>query len=415
MKNIFLKICLVTFALFGVVGSGLASNLPDCIDVIKHQCVGTLTYSDGSTYVGEFKNNKPSGQGAITWSSGYKYVGEFKDGKKSGQGTYTYPNGATYVGEWEVDKRSGIGTETYVDGRIYVGQYENNKINGQGTFTYANGDSYVGAFKDYKFNGQGTFTYANGDIYVGAFKDNEFNGEGTFTSSDGNTYVGEFKDGSVKTGVWEVNQFLKTKNPAMDDIGLSMLMMVSQIAVFILSGGWSFFVIWVFLWGVAELVGFMWKKDYRSRIKSGAIWSVVLVTLGTAGNMDGEQNTALQVVFCLALFGPVAVIIYLIRVKLETFKALVFLGKGAKVFASKSAKQGVSSGKVLVGNLAPIMEKRKAVTLQRKLSEIALEEYVRESVRKAVRDGINPDSIKICAACGGKGCTKCNEKGVSWD
>ena len=30
-----------------------------------------------------------------------KYVGEFKDNKPNGQGTWTYYNGDKYVGEWK--------------------------------------------------------------------------------------------------------------------------------------------------------------------------------------------------------------------------------------------------------------------------------------------------------------------------
>ena len=38
-------------------------------------CHGTLTYKDGSKYVGEFKNGRLSGQGTFTWLDGVKYVG----------------------------------------------------------------------------------------------------------------------------------------------------------------------------------------------------------------------------------------------------------------------------------------------------------------------------------------------------
>ena len=39
---------------------------------------GTLTYSDGRKYVGEFKNDKWIGQVTLTYSDGRKYVSEFK-------------------------------------------------------------------------------------------------------------------------------------------------------------------------------------------------------------------------------------------------------------------------------------------------------------------------------------------------
>ena len=40
------------------------------------------------SFVGEFKNNKPNGQGSQTYEDGTKYVGEWKDGKLNGQATF---------------------------------------------------------------------------------------------------------------------------------------------------------------------------------------------------------------------------------------------------------------------------------------------------------------------------------------
>ena len=52
-----------------------------------------------------------SGQGTLTFSHGGKYVGEFEEGKFHGQGTYTYPDGSKYVGEWKDGERHGRGVE----------------------------------------------------------------------------------------------------------------------------------------------------------------------------------------------------------------------------------------------------------------------------------------------------------------
>ena len=40
----------------------------------------TETYSDGSTYTGEFKDDNYNGQGTFTLPDGATYTGEFKDG-----------------------------------------------------------------------------------------------------------------------------------------------------------------------------------------------------------------------------------------------------------------------------------------------------------------------------------------------
>ena len=42
-------------------------------------------------YVGELKNEKPHGQGSITYENGESYEGEWKDGLKDGKGTLTKP------------------------------------------------------------------------------------------------------------------------------------------------------------------------------------------------------------------------------------------------------------------------------------------------------------------------------------
>ena len=57
---------------------------------------GTFTFSDGSKYVGEWKDDKPYGQGTFTSPDGSKYVGEWKDGKRHGYGTMTSPDGSKY-------------------------------------------------------------------------------------------------------------------------------------------------------------------------------------------------------------------------------------------------------------------------------------------------------------------------------
>ena len=106
MKNLSLTFCLTIAALFGSVGSGFASDLPDCPEY-RHptkspwmNCFGSFTYPKGSKYVGEFVDDKQHGQGTYSILDGGKYtdrdeyVGKFKDEKFNGEGIYTqYSNG----------------------------------------------------------------------------------------------------------------------------------------------------------------------------------------------------------------------------------------------------------------------------------------------------------------------------------
>ena len=52
-----------------------------------------MTYPDGGTYVGQFENGMPHGQGTITRPDG-QYTGQFKFGKKNGHGTVIFANGS---------------------------------------------------------------------------------------------------------------------------------------------------------------------------------------------------------------------------------------------------------------------------------------------------------------------------------
>jgi hypothetical protein len=76
---------------------------------------------------------------------------------------------STYVGEWKDGLPHGQGTQTGVWGE-YVGEFKNDKST-QGTVTWANGDKYVGGFDNKSlFHGQGTFTMIDGTIEKGIWQ-----------------------------------------------------------------------------------------------------------------------------------------------------------------------------------------------------------------------------------------------------
>ena len=65
---------------------------------------GTMTFADGTTYTGEFKDGKFHGQGTYTFLDGTTYTGAFKDDQPNGQGTITYANGSKRTGRWKDGK-----------------------------------------------------------------------------------------------------------------------------------------------------------------------------------------------------------------------------------------------------------------------------------------------------------------------
>tara|TARA_B110000908_G_C10081327_1_gene369717 strand:+ start:277 stop:849 length:573 start_codon:yes stop_codon:yes gene_type:complete len=181
-----MKTLLTTSLIF--VLSSLAFHayaLPDCAGDEPwtwDDCFGTYTFSSGSKYVGEYKDNKMHGEGTYTWANGDRYDGEFKNGLRHGKGATIYPNGDRYEGE-----------------------LKNGEKHGNGTYTYSNGSSYVGEFKNGKYNGKGTTTLADGAIFIGEFKDNEMNGQGTL-----------WAEGREIKGIWADDKYLYESAESVD-------------------------------------------------------------------------------------------------------------------------------------------------------------------------------------------------------
>jgi hypothetical protein len=65
--------------------------------------------ADGSYYEGEFDKGEISGHGFRFFASSRNvYSGEFLMGEMHGQGVMRYADGSTYEGEWENNKRQGL-------------------------------------------------------------------------------------------------------------------------------------------------------------------------------------------------------------------------------------------------------------------------------------------------------------------
>ena len=137
-----------------------------CIEGDCNNGKGNSTYSDGSKYVGEWKNGKRDGEGTYTFHDGNKYEGEFKEDKRDGEGTYTSQNGDKYVGEWKNGKQDGRGTTTYSYGKKYEGEYLRGKRHGKWMNYSSSGEvkSYY-LYKNGEHSGEITCTcYPNGQI-----------------------------------------------------------------------------------------------------------------------------------------------------------------------------------------------------------------------------------------------------------
>jgi hypothetical protein len=176
---------------------------------------GQYLFADGK-YIGNFKNDKYDGKGIITWDDGEKYEGEWKGGEKHGEGKYFYANGNIYVGAWEKNLEQGYGIFTWSNGEKYEGEWKGGYRTGKGKYTFESGTVYEGDFFENRLEGNGIINYADGVEYIGEFKNGDENGQGSITYPNGDKYVGQFKDafehgqgkmvyanGDVYEGLWE--------------------------------------------------------------------------------------------------------------------------------------------------------------------------------------------------------------------
>ena len=105
---------------------------------------GVKKFNDGTVYFGLWWNDLPSGQGTIIWSDGTIYVGNFLEGEYHGDGTYMTPQ------------------------QFYIGEFKNDIVSGNGSFFTTNG-VYVGEFYDGLYDGKGFFLNRDGEISEGKY------------------------------------------------------------------------------------------------------------------------------------------------------------------------------------------------------------------------------------------------------
>ena len=62
---------------------------------------GTVTWQDGSTYIGCFKNSKRFGNGSMTWRDGSTYTGDWVNDDMNGVGKFEKKNSFSCNGTWQ--------------------------------------------------------------------------------------------------------------------------------------------------------------------------------------------------------------------------------------------------------------------------------------------------------------------------
>ncbi|XP_017010175.2 MORN repeat-containing protein 3 [Drosophila takahashii] len=139
----------------------------------------------GGRYQGKWLGMQPHGYGVKQTSSGLCYEGHWQLGQRHGYGTLRRkePDGSIqriYVGQWQQDKRSGEGKQFYADGSVYFGQWLKGQRSGQGILWQPDGGVYVGEWLLDKMHGKGVLFTAKGNRYVGQFEGGCKSGLGVF-------------------------------------------------------------------------------------------------------------------------------------------------------------------------------------------------------------------------------------------
>ncbi len=79
---------------------------------------GNITWFDGSSYSGGFKNNSLYGKGTYKLPSGIIYEGDFKNNMRHGKGSLILQDGTKWSGKWKENKKNGKGKVFNSEGEI---------------------------------------------------------------------------------------------------------------------------------------------------------------------------------------------------------------------------------------------------------------------------------------------------------
>ena len=123
---------------------------------------GSVSYTEGGSYQGEFHDLAPHGQGLWVTEAGQHYEGRFENGELV-EGRYRDEEGYQYEGQFRYFSFHGQGTLTRPDGVVIRGEFENGYAHGNGTRTRpAEGDAQAQVEKGYFVRGR---YYASEEAY----------------------------------------------------------------------------------------------------------------------------------------------------------------------------------------------------------------------------------------------------------
>lgn len=144
---------------------------------------GPMKLSDGSVYIGGWKNLKRYGEGCCYTSDGSYMEGYWSNGLHF-KGRTIHANGEVYEGGYSHGKRQGKGRMEDATGKVkYEGDWFEGYMHGHGHLI-SEGRDYEGNFERGIKKGKGVMRWS-GNTYDGDFVNNQMHGVGLFTQSNG--------------------------------------------------------------------------------------------------------------------------------------------------------------------------------------------------------------------------------------
>lgn len=161
----------------------------------------TYRYDSGQCYIGQ-----RIGIQLRAFPDNDIYCG-LANGKRNGKGMYIFSDGSAYVGNWKDDKRHDKEGRLYdKNGKlIYCGKYYKSKRKGEylsnnvmlaytfGIINYDNGDKYIGEKYQGQRHGMGLYIWLDGSAWYGNWTNGSRDGEGIYMPYSGGYSVGIWK------------------------------------------------------------------------------------------------------------------------------------------------------------------------------------------------------------------------------
>lgn len=177
---------------------------------------GRQEWPDGSSYEGQWQDDKAHGKGKFVHANGDWYEGDWVDDKAEGEGEFFSPTtDYSYKGRWSNDQQQGKGVEVWKGRLTFEGSFFRGNKHGSGKLTLEDGSKYEGGFRSNQIEGFGHYVWPDGREYTGHWLQNKQSGSGMLRWPDGQLFEGTWvdgrrsgrgkitkADGSVVEGVW---------------------------------------------------------------------------------------------------------------------------------------------------------------------------------------------------------------------